>query len=100
MLETIILFLIAVLSFFAGYKVNNKKCFKTEQRCLEISRSARDQDYKIKARDRLISNQTDKIIMKNEYLKEMVLAAENNTYSNDAVAIRKMKELAQTAIEI
>lgn len=98
MLEIAILVLIIVLSFVTGYTVNNKERLKREERCLELARKAKEQDHKIKMRDTVINNQIGKLIMKDEYLKEIIRAAENNTYNKD-VCRHKIKELAETAIQ-
>ena len=98
-ISILLMILIVIFAILTGYSMCNKQRLESEERCLELSKNVRDQDYKIGARDKIINKQTEKLIMKDEYLKEIVRAVENNTYNNDGALKRKIKELAETAIK-
>ena len=103
-ISILIMVLAIIFAVLTGYSMCNTERLKAEKRCSELSRKYKryedEQQRKITERDKLINKQTEKLIIKNKYLKEIIRATESNTYDNEAVCIRKMKELAQTAIEI
>ena len=78
---------------------------KKKQRILDLAKVAienRDKEIdKLKEENDIIKNNNTLILKQERILrnicKEIVLVAESNTYSNDKVALRKIKELASTA---
>lgn len=64
-------------------------------------KEAQDRAEKLKEENDITKNNNILILKQNRILKnilkEIVLVAESNTYSNDKVALRKIKELASTA---
>ncbi len=78
---------------------------KKKQRLLDLAKVAignRDRIIeKLKEENDITKNNNTLILKQNRILKniikEMKLVAESNTYSNDKVALRKIKELASTA---
>lgn len=80
---------------------------KKKQRLLELAKVAIDnRDKKIdelKEKKNIAENNNLLILKQNRILqniiKEIKLVAESNTYSNDKVALRKIKELASTGID-
>ena len=97
--ELLIIILIAVFAMLTGYSLCNKERLKTEERCLELAKKCKALESNTKYRDILINNQSEKLIIKNGYLKEIIRVTENNTYANNDVIIRKIRELAETAIK-
>ena len=64
-------------------------------------KEAQDRAEKLKEENYMLRN-NNLLILKQEkilrnIIKEIVLVAESNTYNNDKVALRKLKELASTA---
>ena len=78
---------------------------KELQSLLEVSRKAlkeaQDRAEKLKEENDIIKNNNTLILKQDRILrstiKQMGLIAESNTYNNDKVALRKLKELASTA---
>ena len=78
---------------------------KKKQRILDLAKVAiknRDKEIdKLKEENDILRNK-NLLILKQEkilrnIIKEIGLIAESNTYNNDKVALRKLKELASTA---
>ena len=78
---------------------------RKKQRILDLAKVAidnRDKEIdKLKEENDIVKNNNILILKQNRILKniikEMKLVAESNTYNNDKVALRKIKELASTA---
>lgn len=78
---------------------------KELQRLLEVRtralEEAQDKAEELKEENDIIKNNNILILKENRILrniiKEIRLIAESNTYNNDKVALRKIKELASTA---
>ena len=78
---------------------------KKKQRILDLAKVAienRDKEIdKLKEENDIIKNNNTLILKQDRILKNIIreikLVAESNTYSNDKVALRKIKELASTA---
>ena len=64
-------------------------------------KEAQDRAEKLKEENDIIKNNNTLILKQDRILKNIIreikLVAESNTYSNDKVALRKIKELASTA---
>lgn len=80
---------------------------KKKQRLLDLAKVAidnRDKEIdKLKEEKDIVQNNNTLILKQNRILKSIIreikLVAESNTYSNDKVALRKIKELASTGID-
>lgn len=80
---------------------------KKKQRILDLAKVAienRDKEIdKLKEENDIIKNNNTLILKQDRILKNIIkqmgLIAESNTYSNDKVALRKIKELASTGID-
>ena len=78
---------------------------KKKQRLLDLAKVAidnRDKEIdKLKEEKDIAQNNNTLILKQNRILKSIIreikLVAESNTYNNDKVALRKIKELASTA---
>ena len=78
---------------------------KKKQRILDLAKVAienRDKEIdKLKEENDIIKNNNTLILKQDRILKSILrvikLVSESNTYSNDKVALRKIKELASTA---
>lgn len=78
---------------------------KKKQRILDLAKVAienRDKEIdKLKEENDIIKNNNTLILKQDRILKSIIreikLVSESNTYSNDKVALRKIKELASTA---
>lgn len=78
---------------------------KKKQRILDLAKVAienRDKEIdKLKEENDILKNNNTLILKQDRILrniiKEIKLVSESNTYNNDKVALRKIKELASTA---
>lgn len=98
-MDIIICLMLVILAFVTGYTINNKTALDSEQRSLELSRKCKTLETEKTLVTNMVEKQEERLIMKNEYCKEIIRALENNTYGNDDVLKRKIKELAETAIQ-
>lgn len=64
-------------------------------------KEAQDESEKLKYEKSIAENNNTLLLQQNKILKNIIkeikLVSENNTYNNDKVALRKIKELASTA---
>lgn len=75
-----------------------KRLKELEERSLTFSRKIKELEDKIAQRDKFINRQTINDTMLKEYLKEIIKLTESNNYDNPEVIIRKINELATTAM--
>lgn len=75
-----------------------KRLKELEERSLTFSRKIKELEDKIAQRDKFIDGQTINDTMLKEYLKEIIKLTESNNYDNPEVIIRKINELATTAM--
>lgn len=75
-----------------------KRLKELEERSLTFSRKIKELEDKIAQRDKFINGQTINDTMLKEYLKEIIKLTESNNYDNPEVIIRKINELATTAM--
>ena len=75
-----------------------ERLLEARTRALE---DAQNKAEKLKAENDIIKNNNILILKQNRILKNIIkqmgLIAESNTYSNDKVALRKIKEVSSTA---
>lgn len=77
-----------------------ERLLEARTRALE---EAQDKAEKLKEEKDTIKNNNTLILKQDRILrsilKEIILVAESNTYNNDKIALRKIKELASTVIK-
>lgn len=97
-MDTFIAVVLFVAVFLLGYLCKSKERFDTEQKYSDALKNITVLNNKIAAKNKVIDKHSENLIMKDEYLKEIIRTAESNSYGNEEVKIGKLKELAQTAI--
>lgn len=99
MMDIIICLMLVILAFVTGYTINNKTALDSEQRSLELAKNCKTLETEKTLVTNMVEKQEERLIMKDEYCKEILRALENNNYGNIDVMKRKIKELAETAIQ-